>query len=107
MTYPSITDYESDIRRFSEAGNNFLDVSTDIVERVAPIFYGDPKAGAFISLGCDLATTHSKCYLVYRALPGSIAFGTDHIIEIKRGRDPSWRTPTCNLVVKALLRLTR
>ena len=30
---------------------NFLDVSSDIMERVDPIFYGDPKAGAFKSLG--------------------------------------------------------
>jgi hypothetical protein len=26
-------------------------VSSDIMERVDPIFYGDPKAGAFKSLG--------------------------------------------------------
>jgi ATP-dependent Lon protease len=34
-----------------ENKRNFLDVSSDIVERVDPIFYGDPKAGAFKALG--------------------------------------------------------
>ena len=34
-----------------ENKRNFLDVSADIMERVDPIFYGDPKAGAFKALG--------------------------------------------------------
>lgn len=34
-----------------ENKRNFLDVSADIVERVDPVFYGDPKAGAFKALG--------------------------------------------------------
>ena len=31
----------------------FLDVSADIMEQVAPVFYGDPKAAAFKSLGLN------------------------------------------------------
>jgi ATP-dependent Lon protease len=34
-----------------ENRRNFLDVSADIMERVDPIFYGDPKTGAFKALG--------------------------------------------------------
>jgi ATP-dependent Lon protease len=34
-----------------ENKRNFLDVSADIVEQVDPIFYGDPKTGAFKVLG--------------------------------------------------------
>jgi ATP-dependent Lon protease len=34
-----------------ENKRNFLDVSADIMERVDPIFYGDPKTGAFKALG--------------------------------------------------------
>jgi ATP-dependent Lon protease len=34
-----------------ENKRNFLDVSADIMERVDPIFYGDPKSGAFKALG--------------------------------------------------------
>lgn len=34
-----------------ENKRSFLDVSADIMERVDPIFYGDPKAGAFKALG--------------------------------------------------------
>jgi ATP-dependent Lon protease len=34
-----------------ENKRNFLDVSSDIVERVDPIFYSDPKVGAFKALG--------------------------------------------------------
>jgi ATP-dependent Lon protease len=34
-----------------ENKRNFLDVSADIMERVDPVFYSDPKAGAFKALG--------------------------------------------------------
>lgn len=34
-----------------ENKRNFLDVSSDIMEHVDPIFFGDPKAGAFKALG--------------------------------------------------------
>jgi ATP-dependent Lon protease len=34
-----------------ENKRNFLDVSADIMERVDPIFYGDPKTGTFKGLG--------------------------------------------------------
>ena len=34
-----------------ENRRNFLDVASDIIERVDPIFYGDPKSRAFKALG--------------------------------------------------------
>jgi ATP-dependent Lon protease len=30
---------------------SFMEVSADIMERVDPVFYGDPKAAAFKGLG--------------------------------------------------------
>jgi len=34
-----------------ENKRDFLEVSSDIVEQVDPVFYGDPKAAAFKALG--------------------------------------------------------
>jgi len=36
-----------------ENKRNFLDVSSDIMEQVDPIFYGDPKTAAFKALGLN------------------------------------------------------
>ena len=36
-----------------ENKRNFLDVSADIMEHVDPVFFGDPKTGAFKALGLN------------------------------------------------------